>query len=73
MEEKKAFLSSSNFEFAKTDQFDNGLRSTLHVQLLHHIGNVVPHRLFADKQHLGNIFGRFILNEQFKHFAFAVR
>lgn len=73
MEEKKAFMPSSNFEFAKADQFDNSLRPAFHVQFLHDVGNMVPHCLFADKQHLGDIFGRFILNEQFKHFAFAVR
>jgi len=64
---------TSNFQFPKLDQFDDRLRTTFYIQLLHHIRDVVANRFLADEQLLGNVASRFVLYKQFEHFAFPNR
>jgi hypothetical protein len=64
---------ASDFQLAELDQLDYRLRTTFDIQLLHQIRNVVSDRFLADKQLLGNVASRFVLHEQFEHFAFPIR
>jgi hypothetical protein len=63
----------SNFQLPELDQLDNRLRTPFHIELLHDIRYMISDSFFTDKQLLGDLPGRLVLHEKFKHFAFPIR
>ncbi len=62
----------SDLQLTEFYQLDDSLRTALNIQFLHDIGDVITHRLLANKQLPSDIASGFVLHEQFKYLTFTV-
>lgn len=65
-------MESLDAELPEPNQLDNRLRTTLNIQFLHNIGDVIAHGFLADKQLLCYVLRRLVLHKQLKHFTLTI-